>query len=398
MPVIFQNKGLIDLQAITTFGVNVKEVDNPIGYFGTGLKYAIAVMLRYGQIVKMYRGKEEFLFHYKAVEIRGKSFYIVFMNEDQLSFTLDLGRNWELWQAYREMHCNTIDENGVINYHPDTVHGYAEIEARIANDHTTFIVLGEDIEKEYEDRTKTILELKDPIYKSSSLEVYDHTSNHLFYRGVRAGTVEHKAQFTYNFIKKMELTEDRTLKNLYSVYSVLHDNIVLGNDRNFIKRFLCTPKNTFESKVDLDWSSGVSNEFRDVMKEITFKNCSNPTAQKVYDRSCKSLVPAVTIINEIEEKQFKKALEICKRFNFPIDKYPIKFTDSMRDNILGMVYNDEIYISRRAFLMGTKMVVGTLIEEYLHIEKGFMDCSREMQNYLFDLLATMMERISGEPI
>ena len=41
--------GLIDLHGITTFGVCAKpEAENPIGYFGTGLKYALAFFLGEG--------------------------------------------------------------------------------------------------------------------------------------------------------------------------------------------------------------------------------------------------------------------------------------------------------------------------------------------------------------
>lgn len=46
MAVIFENPGEIDPRMISTFGVNVKENDSAIGFFGTGLKYAIAILLR----------------------------------------------------------------------------------------------------------------------------------------------------------------------------------------------------------------------------------------------------------------------------------------------------------------------------------------------------------------
>ena len=36
LSIIFENPGTVDLRAVTTFGVSVKESDNPIGYFGTG--------------------------------------------------------------------------------------------------------------------------------------------------------------------------------------------------------------------------------------------------------------------------------------------------------------------------------------------------------------------------
>jgi len=43
-PIIFHNQGELDIRAVTTFGLSVKKNDNPIGYFGTGLKYAIAAL------------------------------------------------------------------------------------------------------------------------------------------------------------------------------------------------------------------------------------------------------------------------------------------------------------------------------------------------------------------
>src|SRR4030066_94299 len=42
----FQNPGLIPLECITTFGLSAKDTANPIGQFGTGLKYAISIILR----------------------------------------------------------------------------------------------------------------------------------------------------------------------------------------------------------------------------------------------------------------------------------------------------------------------------------------------------------------
>ena len=57
MYVIFENPGEIDPLAIRTFGVSVKEGDNPIGFFGTGLKYALAILLRTGHQVSMQAGE-----------------------------------------------------------------------------------------------------------------------------------------------------------------------------------------------------------------------------------------------------------------------------------------------------------------------------------------------------
>lgn len=54
--ILFQNPGEIDLLSIASFGVSVKEGENPIGFFGTGLKYAIAVLLRTGHRITVMTG------------------------------------------------------------------------------------------------------------------------------------------------------------------------------------------------------------------------------------------------------------------------------------------------------------------------------------------------------
>jgi hypothetical protein len=43
---VFRTPGVLDLRALTTFGMSSKpNSTSPIGIFGTGLKYAVAVMV-----------------------------------------------------------------------------------------------------------------------------------------------------------------------------------------------------------------------------------------------------------------------------------------------------------------------------------------------------------------
>lgn len=53
-----------------------------------------------------------------------------------------------------------------------------------------------------------------------------------------------------------------------------------------------------------------------------------------------------------------------------------------------------ILLSRLVFSKGLVCVVGTLLEEFLHLEHGLNDCSRSMQNHLIDMLATRMIPLS----
>jgi hypothetical protein len=108
------------MQAVTTMGVSVKDGDN----FGTGLKYAIASLLRTGQKVTIWRGLDRYDFHVTQETVRGKEFGFIDMweyrasepdvhlTEKRLGFTTHLGARWEMWQVFRELHSNALDEGG----------------------------------------------------------------------------------------------------------------------------------------------------------------------------------------------------------------------------------------------------------------------------------------------
>lgn len=98
MIISFQNPGLIEPEAFTTFGVSAKENDNPIGFFGTGLKYAIAIILRLGGKVEIWRGKNYYGFFPVTKEFRGNPVTYVGMSHNgeaiiQLGYTTDVGKN-----------------------------------------------------------------------------------------------------------------------------------------------------------------------------------------------------------------------------------------------------------------------------------------------------------------
>jgi len=113
--VFFANKGIIDIIGMTTFGVSIKDNQNPIGFFGTGFKYAIAVILRNGGQIKVRSGDHTYEFTSKSINARNNTpVNIVHMNDQPLSFTTHVGVNWKMWMAYRELFCNAIDEDGVV--------------------------------------------------------------------------------------------------------------------------------------------------------------------------------------------------------------------------------------------------------------------------------------------
>lgn len=116
----FWNPTTLDLRLITTFGASVKTDDASIGYFGTGLKYAIAGVLRMGGNISLTTPEGTFQFSEKSETIRGKTIPCVYMEAEDRTltpcgFTTELGRNWTPWMIYREFWANMRDEHGSMN-------------------------------------------------------------------------------------------------------------------------------------------------------------------------------------------------------------------------------------------------------------------------------------------
>ena len=107
-----KNPGLLEIDLITTMGAHVKESDSYLGRFGTGMKYAIAVLLRDNIDFDLYIGENRYEFYTESVTLRGKEFKKCFMrgpaDSVPLGFTTDLGRDWKPWMAYRELFTNCV--------------------------------------------------------------------------------------------------------------------------------------------------------------------------------------------------------------------------------------------------------------------------------------------------
>ena len=116
----FQTPTIIDEAFIFTMGASVKTNDSPIGYFGTGLKYAIAVTMRLKGKMTIYTPNVKYRFYTKTETLRNTAIEMVYCaREDGLGetkircpMTTEYGKNWEPWMALRELYSNTRDEKG----------------------------------------------------------------------------------------------------------------------------------------------------------------------------------------------------------------------------------------------------------------------------------------------
>lgn len=391
--IIFRNKGSIDPRSITTFGVSSKDSDNAIGYFGTGLKYAIAILLREGCKIDICTGGERMEFGTSEQRIRVDDFTFVTMSGDPLSFTTELGKNWQIWQAIRELWCNCIDEKGEAfssDYFDDAP----------GEDETVIIVSGRAAMEAWSKRDE-IMVSSQPLFSSEHVDIHPGQSNHIYFKGIRVHDLTRPSLYTYNIKSACELTEDRTMKHSSLAGWYVAKGIGLVSERGFLNRVLTAGQEWFEHRLDFD-SVTASDDFTGIVKQMARQQVSglNQSATRCARFSNDELLddlPRMAITN-VDNLRLKKAIGFAKTIGFAVDEYEIVVIEHLGEGVLGRAANGKIYLSKIVFMQGTKMVAGTLIEEFIHLRHGMRDETRGMQNFLFDSLVSLGEQLSGEPL
>lgn len=390
--VVFENAGEIDPLLITTFGVNVKDNADAIGFFGTGLKYALSILTRSGCPVVIQSGTQEFTFGKRTVELRGKPFEFVTMNDTNLGFTTEVGKTWELWMAYRELFCNCQDEAGK-TYRADIcpppeagitrviVSGAPFLE--IAGNHSKYFLTGV------------------PFLTTGHVDVHHGQGHGIYYRSVLVGSLGGKpTMYTYNMNGGVDLTEDRTMKHSFIVGWNIAKAIVSSDDREVIRNAVAAPDGFQEHDLDFDHDMTPSDAFMEVVGALIGDRIGqvNKSALALYRKHTKkAFAPTVVTLNPVEVQMLAKAQAFCELIGFDI-KYPIVVVESLGSDVLGMAMNETVYLSHRAFTIGTKTVAGTIIEEFIHLKHGYLDMTRQMQNYLLDRMVSLGELATGGPL
>lgn len=255
--IVFTNDGLMPLEAATSFGINVKMGESPIGFFGTGLKYAIAVCLRLGGKFRLFLGEVEYEFYVKESDFRGKEFGFIHMKKrkgwnsrwtyQKLAYTTELGKHWEPWMAVREIESNTRDENGTsCILEGDQV-------PFIADNQTMIIIECPEMEDAYADLGSIFMPEKKLIQEIGPLQIFEGLSPYVFFRGLRVTDLSKPSLFTYNFNLGITLTEDRTSKWPWSDMSRIMECVMTGNNQHIIDTIMDAEPDTFyESEFPWD--------------------------------------------------------------------------------------------------------------------------------------------------
>lgn len=377
MAIYFSNKGHIDLDVIRTMGVSVKDTDNPIGYFGTGLKYAIATLLRTGHIVSLRTGGETIQFRTKPKEIRGKTFGMVYMDDEQLGFTIDLGRDWEVWQAYRELYANCIDEGGIIGG------------VLVEND-TVFVVEGPEISKVHSERNQIFLH-GEPWIVGEGIEVHRGKSNFLYYRGVRVQRLLKPTRFTYNFTTEMRLTEDRTLASVWDANYKLGMRLPRIANPEFCVKVMDPHVEFYEHDLDFSDCAEPSEEFLDAIEKFREHAQLKESNRTLLKRARNVNDYTEFSLSEAQAEIVGEACTMLQKLNCVVKPEALTFVEHLGPGVLAMAKDGKMVFTRQCLDNGRDFLAITIYEEWIHDTMGYSDCSRGMQQFLFDKILGLIK-------
>lgn len=379
------NNGYFDVRAMLTFGVSAKTSDTAIGYFGTGFKYAVAIILRLGGSIKVTSAGEETIFEARKETIRDQEFNIVYVNGREAGFTTRLGINWQPWMAFRELYCNASDEHGVTSDQKSEYETVVEVNCK-------------EIADAFRSKSDYFLS-GNPSHTGSQAEIYDCKKPFIFYKGVAVKQADPNAIFTYNITSNIDLTEDRTCKSDYQLMWPIRKAMQSLTNHAMLRKIVRSGDH-WEAKIgfDADWET--SDDFFLVCNELMATDigvCESARLLAKTKEAKKGEWPEF-YLSKVQMMQLQKAISFLSKIDVDINRFPIKCVTGLGEGVMGRALNGVIYLSEIPFNMGTKQVASTLLEEWVHNKTGAADFDRVMQSWLFDKILSLGENINGEPI
>ena len=386
--VIFENPGTLDPRALTIMGLNAKENTNPIGYFGTGFKYGVAIVLREGCNVTIQDGMgPDKVVKQIEQEFRGKKYMSLWLRDKELPFTTELGKNWKLWQAYREFKGNCDDEGGKVWV--DTTIPMRE------NNKTRIIISGDAFLKVHEERdmyfwNKAASEMLDD---SNSRSLSNPGS--LFYRGIKVGETMKETHYSYNIVDtQLELSEDRTLTSWgeHQFTSRLTTSIISSKDEVLIEEFACSKeRNGFETlPLILSDKDSVLNKVVERIYAVQPEKLQGNLVEQMRKRMGKVTSYPSLPLTSLDVIERDRALALIKLLGLDLEKVRIIWKADLGENLLGCAIRNEVYIGKRCFDDGAKVIAATLIEEYIHAVDKIPDFSRSFQDRVLRMLVNVL--------
>lgn len=423
---LIENKGEIDINALTLMGGSTKrDSTTSIGYFGSGNKYSIALLIKAGIEFHILSGNKEFVISTEDVTFRDKTFKKIFIDGKETSLTTEMGPQWSTWMAVREFVSNALDE-GENNIVPsiESVSG-REGYTRIYIEHHHDI---KEVVKNWDeyfsfDRTDAIVDHVDcKIFPNISVG----NTRILYRKGIRC---HDQGTSLYHYdIPAFEINESRVIENMFDGKRKIARALVTNATKDIAQGIL---KNAFGDKFYVEsgleyssdcyghtmstaWKDAIGNRnivnlevggfYAEIVQNEKCYLVSKQLAKKIHDSFPDIPVYGVgddegvyTLPVKMTPKmdfQLKRAVETLKEMKYVVEA-PIEVVSFSSKHVLGQAKNGTIYISEKQFDKGLREIAVTIVEENEHLLTGFNDRSREFQDHLFNKWLSSLEEQHG---
>jgi len=366
--IVFENPTILDLNALRIMGVSVKHGDSPIGMFGTGLKYAMATVLRLGGEVEIVIDQKHHLITSREVVIRDQSFNQVVLDNEPMGFTTDLGKKWEAWMAVRELLSNARDEGGQTFEHD--YNDYLPMP-----DGTSIILRGDTFMDVWANRHEYFLKDSTPLETHSECDFFSHTCSSrpsVFYKGIRIYQAESPMMYTYNLKGSVELTEDRTLKYNHQLRDRVCAAIVESDNEEMIQSVLVASDYSGEGNLDFDIHHTPSEAFKKVCHRLIRQKPKDLNQKAVaYYRKKTGDKPDLTIIKPtaVQQKMIDRAVKFLSAMGYAdeLESMPMQVVEWLGEGTMGQAKLGRIYLAKPIFDFGSKYIASTILEEIVSI-------------------------------
>jgi hypothetical protein len=441
--ILIQNDGEIEPNSFELIGASTKRNDNTkIGFFGSGLKYSIAYMMRTGIDFKIFSGMHEFNFSTVPATIKDQQFDRICINGQPTSFTVSMGPTWkEDWFVLREIYCNALDEGTCTMVKETEIVQPVEGKTRIFIERTEALTAVCNDWDSYFAEDREPIFISEPVYTcylgntdngvtSQRIKVYPKTSGIIFRKGVRVCKRE-KMMYDYG-CDGVNINEDRTAANPEGIGYAVRNMFVAFSNEAYIKSILRTGgdetapaeyHNLSYPDFSYNWSDKWIQFSYDnilVVKEVSARYAEEiNTAKKevflipsIFAKELKKHQPLVRIagmgtvindqtLNEITPTQkqnylLKEVLRSLEEMKYPVP-YEIRVAEFSDLKIMGLadINAKIIYISADTFDKGRREIAMTLMEETEHIKSQQGDETREFQTHIFSQWLKTMEESNG---
>jgi len=406
------NRGEIDINGLHLMGVTDKRGKEKIGFFGSGNKYAIALLIREKIPFKIFSGVKEIKIGTRPVMFRGQLFEQIIVGGQKTSLTAQMGIDWETWFTIREFYCNALDE------------GDAKIEIvknikPSAGKTIVYIGLTEKLSKFFKNINNYILVNYKPLTKSKTfygsaelLPRYNEGEFVCYRKGIRIYPKNKQScLYWYNF-SDISINESRVYKYEYQIKEQIASFLTVTDSREVILNFLRNWEGKFEE--GLNWGpsyvhDNFSNTWHELLKgkriypksiaiqsgdfEGKYNSFIVPDglAEKIHSeirgcdvvgkgkgKECEIVEPS----EEIKDK-VKTALEELQAIDYSITS-KIQYVVPAVDDVVGWYEKegDTIFLATK-YLTTITEIKNTLLEEYFH-SKGLADGNRSFVTFLIN--------------